>query len=120
MKCVECKLAKFDGKNWTCPAYPYAQIDMYTENPECSASAWYPNCVRDRIECEQVRYQNYETYSLVLGRAIEDCIKYHLPERLRAELEALYSRAQLNMHSSAIEFEKLQNEIDRLKMNGLA
>lgn len=122
MRCLECKIAKFDYEQnkWVCPAHPYAEIDLYTVHRNCGANRWYPNYVRDRIEREQVKYQNYETYALVLGRAIEDCIKYPLPERLRAELEALYSRARLNMQSSAIEFEKLNNEIERLKKSGLA
>lgn len=122
MRCLECKIAKFDDKQhkWVCPAHPYAEIDLYTVHRNCGANLWYPNYVRDRIECERVKYQNYETYALILGRAVEDGIKYHLPEELQAELKALYARAQLNMQSSAIEFEKLNNELERLKKNGLA
>ena len=122
MRCLECKIAKFDDEQhkWVCPAHPYAEIDLYTVHRNCGANLWYPNYVRDRIECERVKYQNYETYALILGRTVEDVIKYHLPEELQAELKALYARAQLNMQSSAIELEKLYNELERLKQNGLA
>lgn len=122
MRCLECKIAKFDDEQhkWVCPAHPYAEIDLYTVHRNCGANSWYPNYIRDRIECEQVKCQNYETYSLVLNRAVEDGIKCHLPENLQAELEALRSRAQLNMQSSEIELEKLYNELERLKKNGLA
>lgn len=118
MRCLDCKIVKYDGK-WICPAHPYAEIDLYSVHRNCGANRWYPHYVRDRIECERVKYQNYETYALILSRAIEDGVKYHLQEELQAELEALYSRAQLNMQSSAIEFEKLNNELERLKNNGL-
>lgn len=122
MRCLECKIAKFDDEQhkWVCPAHPYAEIDLYTVHRNCGANLWYPNYVRDRIECEQVKYQNYETYALVLSRAVEDGIKWHLPEELQAELKALYSRAQLNMQSSEIGLEKLYNELERLTKNGLA
>lgn len=122
MRCLECKIAKFDNEQhkWVCPAHPYADIDLYTVHRNCGANLWYPNYVHDRIECERVKLQNYKTYALVLGRAVEDGIKCHLPENLQAELEALCSRARSVVMLSVKEFEKLHNELERLKKNGLA
>lgn len=122
MRCLECKIAKFDDKQhkWVCPAHPYAEIDLYTVHRNCGANLWYPNYVRDRIECERVKLQSYKTYALVLGRAVEDGIKCNLPEKLQAELELLRLHSQLKVDTLKLEFEKLHNEIERLKKNGLA
>lgn len=50
MKCVDCKIVKFDGKKYRCPAHPYVEdIDIYTEHPNCGAMTWYPKYVFDKM-----------------------------------------------------------------------
>lgn len=122
MRCLECKIAKFDDKQhkWVCPAHPYADIDLYTVHRNCGADRWYPNYVRDRIECEQVKHQNYQTYSLVLNRAVEDGRRCNLPEELQAELELLCLHAKLKVQTIELSKERLCDELERLKKNGLA
>lgn len=49
MKCMECKLLKFDGKIFRCPAHPWvSEINVYTEHRNCGASRWYPKYAEDR------------------------------------------------------------------------
>lgn len=121
MRCLECKIVKFDEEQnkWICPAHPYAEIDLYTVHRNCGASRWYVNYIKDRIECESNKLQNYITYVLVLKRAVEDGIKCGLPEKLQAELELLHSRARLAVQTIELTKEKLHSELERLKKNGL-
>ena len=51
MKCIDCKLVKFDGTHYRCPAHPYAEnIDLYTEHEGCAAPVWYPKYLEDRVK----------------------------------------------------------------------
>lgn len=49
MKCIDCPIMKYDGKNYVCPAHPYAEgFDMYTEHEGCTARNWYQKSLVDR------------------------------------------------------------------------
>lgn len=121
MKCLECKIVKYDKatKKWTCPAHPWAEIDLYTEHRNCGANRWYPAYVNDRLEAAMVKAQNYKTFSLVVGHAVEDGKQCNLPVDMLQELDALQSRVDLHAKTAAREYELLVDELERLKKNGL-
>ena len=121
MRCLECKIVKYDKatKKWTCPAHPWAEINLYTEHRNCGASRWYPEYVNDRLEAARIKSQDYETFSRVVGRAVEDAKACHLPGSMLQELDALQSRVDLHAKTAADEFELLADELERLTQNGL-
>lgn len=50
MKCKDCPILKYDGKNYICPAHlHHGSITMYTE-VDCNAMEWYPKFLRDQID----------------------------------------------------------------------
>lgn len=58
MKCRTCKLLKYDGRQYRCPAHPWkTDVDVYTEHPGCSAPLWYPKYVEDRVRSSQKRLE---------------------------------------------------------------
>lgn len=122
MKCLECKIVKYDKatKKWTCPAHPWAEIDLYTEHRNCGANRWYPAYVNDRLEAAKVKSQNYKTFSLVVGHAVEDGKRCNIPEYMLRELDALKSSIANRTYTVAKEFELLVEEHERLKKNGLS
>lgn len=121
MRCLECKIVKYDKatNKWTCPAHPWAEIDLYIEHRNCGANRWYPAYVNDRLEAARVKAQNYETFSRVIGRAVEDGKRCNLPGYMLQELDALQSIVDLHARTAADEFELLADELERLAQNGL-
>lgn len=122
MRCLECKIVNYDKatNKWTCPAHPWAEIDLYTEHRNCGANRWYPSYVKDRVEAAMVKAQNYKTFNLVVDRAIEDGKRCNIPEYMLQELDALKSSIANRTYTVAKEFESLVEEHERLKKNGLA
>lgn len=119
MKCVECKLAKFDGKNWTCPAYPYAQITMYTENPECTASAWYPKHLEYQLDVANDQLTNVTVYIEILDRAIAEAVDKKIPDLKVNALRAYRDNAVWDKKEIKARYDKFYSEYTRLRKEGL-
>lgn len=118
MRCLDCKIVKYDGK-WVCPAHPYAEIDLYSVHRNCGANRWYPSYVCDKYQCALKVLASQKLYEGVLSRALDEARTIGVQQSLIAELEDLAARAKLRHADYAKQVDALHDEIERLKKNGL-
>ena len=119
MKCINCKLVKFDGKQYTCPAHPYAEnIDLYTEHESCAAPVWYPNYLKDRITslaeglstlglCLKSLHATVNEFSHYGGYGKQ---MYGDLKDLHNKYDTLYNKMMEELKLSTHELERISNE----------
>lgn len=117
MKCVECKLIKFDGQKYSCPAHPYVEnIDLYTEHRNCGAPTWYPHYVSDQITVIEQNIRQLDEVMPKLAKLIQElngCDGYG--NMLVDQLKAVYQKFVDRYEKMNKEHEELIAEMERIK-----
>lgn len=116
MKCMECKILKFDGKKYTCPAHPYhTEFDLYTAHENCRAPKWYPEYVIGHIE---VLTQNINQLNKILPE-LDNLIKKWTEntgygKMMRDQLELVYKDFFNRRETMCTMLKEAQAEYDRI------
>lgn len=116
MKCMECKILRFDGQKYSCPAHPYHEdFDFYTEHSNCRAPKWYPEYILGHIE---VLTQNIHQLDRVLPdlanliRSWQEITGYG--KMMRDQLELIYKDFFNRRETMKTLLAEAQTEYDRI------
>lgn len=118
MKCKDCPIMKFDGENYTCPAYLHRDgITMYTE-VDCRAMEWYPKFLRAQIDTlvENIRQLDEimcELWGMLTAYKHADGYLKLVAD----DLESVYNKYANKHEIMGKESLRLQEELRRIESN---
>lgn len=118
MKCMECKLLKFDGKVFRCPAHPWvSDINVYTEHRNCGASRWYPKYAEDRVRASKEQALELECAIADVRDTIHrlDAYQTSRVKRIQTTLADLIVDWQAELDNLHDEVFKWKAEVERLE-----
>lgn len=117
MKCMECKLLKFDGSIFRCPAHPWvSDINVYTEHRNCGASRWYPKYAEDRVRASKEQALELECAIADVRDVIRKLEGYQTGKvsHMKTQIEVVVTGWQNELDALHDEVFKWENEVARL------